>query len=1555
LDPDHRSKYEQIAEDFTEFMSQQQSWVPGDGYSEVFDCEVEPACAFGTTTLQFDIEKPTENDFLKFEYVLAGLESTTFSGGSGTAEVYNYPDGFGLFVGGIDQASSCALVPQTDSQTDQERFMSMGNALNSRLATEVGFDSDLNSETVTSVMSCVFDVSEIESDSVTVTMAIANANDENLSTAVFLKTDSIRFEEISINTIDIPAATEGQDYEPLTFTTSGSTQPFRWTSDGLPLGMELTSGGELTGTATESGSFNFTVTALGEDDAILATQAFTILVIADNRPNRPEDDRFLQGNYVEVGIGGNGHFGSTGSAPDGYHPRDSDGGEGPGDRSSSGRLGFISDRDRDGWGTGYDDGDFFIPGTPFEGFGLEVGQSWLFNDHETTDIPGTTGSVIENDNGNSHVWTSVDLSNGLKLTQTSSVPISGQRLDVTVTLENTSNTDVDDIYYSRQVDPDNSVDSGCGFQTDNTIVAQGDSSDGVSLVSATTNDSCRSDYEESRDPSSGSYLGLISTDSRSRVGLENFGFFAKPASAFYQGGNFCARDSSDEEDEDCNSVTIEPGSFVSDDSGIGISFDVGTILSGDTTTLTFSYILSPEQAQEIIDEHNSDNDIVAPVITASRSSFVAAVGSPFILQTSDWLNSSGGAVSYYTISPDLPDGLSLNAETGEINGTPLQAVETSSFTITAHNLAGSSSVEFLLAATNGPYLFNDMGRVFASWPSVGANPEYVYELSTDLGETWGEAFLVEDSSPTLITVEIIDDGISDVSGPVIGDTWMIRVKNLAYEAAPWQVSSPFYFGLTGCTSLNPQLKVLMLSSKPTWGTSTNPATSDSEILDAACSSPFVSVEIFDGQGYGEGSVMGSADAWRDALEGIDVVLLPSLIGDDGIWNSDLMSIEAFEVLRNWVYDGGRIVLTGAASYVNDLNRFAYLDEPEESQIQSEAVQPGTGVRRNYGANSSLPPTLETYGLDGLDLSGLSPDGYLSNYGVTDGTDGLNSTSLVTSFMVSKGRIVALSNDFVDTDASWNKVLKQSIHSSLAPFMIIREADTFWAMDSAEIYGHSINGSDIFEALTGGAVRIGSENSPTTISCINTPSNPAIISKKTEGTTVRCGSVTVDDGIVETPLTVRLTRFFAADSPWVKTSISIDNNDHENYYLNSVWYGGDLGIGDEPLLEVEGQKQNLLEESNSLSQIAVASDGDNISNDYEAGDGRMVVRVNPSAESENLAGLGLEGNRNIARNQFWSKNYLFVEPGDSIELSWFESYARYDSGCDRMASLNAWNQVEDFLSNSTSEITADGFKSNSRLRFPNLSDIDCQAFTQQVDEIQLTDLGGSVRLNWDRVEFADKYEISYRLEGADSWTHLDEITADANDTSTYLVQELSEGLTYEFRVRPIREDRNEAGDTGKGAWRESALVTVSTAPGPSNSPSPSQSPSPSNSPSPSQPPVVNNPGPDLSSTIVPQMIAQTGPGFPARLKRGKTVKFGMMAPSGLPLQVTSVGQCKTTKITKTVTVKVLVGKKIKKKKVKMQTGWAVKATKKKGLCTVTFSNSGDATRNPLAAAGTITVF
>jgi hypothetical protein len=111
---------------------------------------------------------------------------------------------------------------------------------------------------------------------------------------------------------------------------------------------------------------------------------------------------------------------------------------------------------------------------------------------------------------------------------------------------------------------------------------------------------------------------------------------------------------------------------------------------------------------------------------------------------------------------------------------------------------------------------------------------------------------------------------------------------------------------------------------------------------------------------------------------------------------------------------------------------------------------------------------------------------------------------------------------------------------------------------------------------------------------------------------------------------------------------------------------------------------------------------------------------------------------------------------------------------------------------------------------------------------------------------------------------------------------------------------------------------------------------------------------ISISLPVGLTSQSGPGFPARLKRGKSVKFGMTAPSGLPLRVTTVGTCRTTAITKRATVQVKVGNKIRKKRIKVQTGWNVRGTKK-GTCTITFSNAGDATRSPLASAGTITVF
>ncbi len=78
---------------------------------------------------------------------------------------------------------------------------------------------------------------------------------------------------------------------------------------------------------------------------------------------------FLQGQFAQVGVRANGAFGST-SVPSGFN------------QNPANCLGFRVDREMDGWGVTTDDGDFFCPGSPFEGWQMKV-----------------AGSVGKNDNG----------------------------------------------------------------------------------------------------------------------------------------------------------------------------------------------------------------------------------------------------------------------------------------------------------------------------------------------------------------------------------------------------------------------------------------------------------------------------------------------------------------------------------------------------------------------------------------------------------------------------------------------------------------------------------------------------------------------------------------------------------------------------------------------------------------------------------------------------------------------------------------------------------------------------------------------------------------------------------------------------------------------------------------------------------------------------------------------------------------------------------------------------------------------------------------------------
>ncbi len=111
----------------------------------------------------------------------------------------------------------------------------------------------------------------------------------------------------------------------------------------------------------------------------------------------------------------------------------------------------------------------------------------------------------------------------------------------------------------------------------------------------------------------------------------------------------------------------------------------------NTTTDSFSYKAN---------DGNSDSNIVNVNITIShipkpsglsyntpntftRGGFIAPLN-PTI---------GGGAVSSYSVNPSLPAGLGLNSTTGIISGTPRTVSASNEYTITAANIAGSTTAE----------------------------------------------------------------------------------------------------------------------------------------------------------------------------------------------------------------------------------------------------------------------------------------------------------------------------------------------------------------------------------------------------------------------------------------------------------------------------------------------------------------------------------------------------------------------------------------------------------------------------------------------------------------------------------------------------------------------------------------------------------------------------------------------------------------------------------------------------------------------------------------------
>lgn len=303
---------------------------------------------------------------------------------------------------------------------------------------------------------------------------------------------------------------------------------------------------------------------------------FAILVSAPVLVSQAQivgDEAFIKGTFVEVGLNDCGVYGSQGSAPAGYHP------------NVGSAVGFVADSDMDGWDAGSPDycGDYFLPGSPEEGFAVQVGSDVWVNTGQwcwTSEIPGEVTAYDYSGGIYSMDWEGDISSEDLHITQHTTLPEDALYFLSTITFCNEGTTELTDVYYMRNVDPDNDLVYGGTFNTYNEIISN-------------PPDGCDAVVESVGAGSPGCYLayGARSPNARATYGCFNT-TDGEPADVWSGGGGsgFCWPD-----------YVIDVGSSTNCDCGIQISFYIESIAPGECEEIKFVYILDLDFLHEALD------------------------------------------------------------------------------------------------------------------------------------------------------------------------------------------------------------------------------------------------------------------------------------------------------------------------------------------------------------------------------------------------------------------------------------------------------------------------------------------------------------------------------------------------------------------------------------------------------------------------------------------------------------------------------------------------------------------------------------------------------------------------------------------------------------------------------------------------------------------------------------------------------------------------------------------------------------------------------------------
>ncbi len=195
---------------------------------------------------------------------------------------------------------------------------------------------------------------------------------------------------------------------------------------------------------------------------------------------RADGPVYLQGTFIELGISESASCGiTTTPAPAGYHPWYYG-------------IGFIADFNLDGWAVGVPpySGDYFLPGSPYEGWLLEYtfqATDYTFQNAQASgwfDVPQTSLTNTSSGSTNSAVWVGTATGGGqsVLVNQVFHFIDSDAKFLIDVTLTNTGTDPLQNVEYARAVDPDQEEDITADFTTSNYVGHQPDGTNNLAQV-----------------------------------------------------------------------------------------------------------------------------------------------------------------------------------------------------------------------------------------------------------------------------------------------------------------------------------------------------------------------------------------------------------------------------------------------------------------------------------------------------------------------------------------------------------------------------------------------------------------------------------------------------------------------------------------------------------------------------------------------------------------------------------------------------------------------------------------------------------------------------------------------------------------------------------------------------------------------------------------------------------------------------------------------------------------------------------------------------------------